>query len=256
MLGTVSLFAADPSRTVRYVHVSNSDIVTATTQFGYTLLLELPEGEQVMDAIQPESNHFWSVKPIGSFVQVKALGRVGDGMPGQETNINVIAISGNPYTFLVKETSKQSGAFDLRVKLEQDDLQAKKNIEQPKYIAADSAQRQIDSLKRELEEDRKRIGEMKASGSLEAAQTIKHDYDWDHGKTAHLFGLSAIYHDDKFTYISATSSEAPALYEVKDDKPALIEYKLANGVYVVPHILDAGYLRIGKKQLNFKRKDS
>jgi hypothetical protein len=42
---------------------------------------------------------------------------------------------------------------------------------------------------------------------------------------------------------------------MKDGKPDLISCDLQeSGVYVITHIVDAGYLRIGKKQLDFDRK--
>jgi type IV secretion system protein VirB9 len=48
--------------------------------------------------------------------------------------------------------------------------------------------------------------------------------------------------------------EKPTLYELKDGKPSLINFQLASGVYVVPKILDAGYLAIGKKKATFTRR--
>jgi type IV secretion system protein VirB9 len=65
-----------------------------------------------------------------------------------------------------------------------------------------------------------------------------------------------MYHDDAFTYIKSAASEKPTLYELKDGKPSLINFQLANGVYVIPKILDAGYLAIGKKKAIFARQTS
>jgi len=67
------------------------------------------------------------------------------------------------------------------------------------------------------------------------------------------FNVVAIYHDDKFTYIKANASELPSLYEMKDNAPSLINFQVENGVYVVPKILDSGYLVIGQKKLTFER---
>jgi type IV secretion system protein VirB9 len=65
--------------------------------------------------------------------------------------------------------------------------------------------------------------------------------------------ISAIYHDDAFTYIKCAASEKPAIYEIKDGKPNLINFELQNGVYIVPKIVDTGYLAIGKKKFAFSR---
>lgn len=48
-------------------------------------------------------------------------------------------------------------------------------------------------------------------------------------------------------------SEKPAIYEIKDGQPNLINFELQNGVYIVPKIVDTGYLAIGKKKLAFFR---
>jgi len=45
----------------------------------------------------------------------------------------------------------------------------------------------------------------------------------------------------------------PALYEVKDKKPSLINFDFANGLYTVPKDVDAGYLAIGKQRVDFHR---
>ena len=45
----------------------------------------------------------------------------------------------------------------------------------------------------------------------------------------------------------------PALYELKDGKPNLVSFQLENGVYILPKIVDSGYLAVGKKRLNFTR---
>jgi hypothetical protein len=67
------------------------------------------------------------------------------------------------------------------------------------------------------------------------------------------FNVVAIYHDDRFTYIKANASELPSLYEVKDGAPNLVNFQVEHGVYVVPKILDGGYLTIGEKKLAFDR---
>ncbi len=47
------------------------------------------------------------------------------------------------------------------------------------------------------------------------------------------------------------SSELPALYELKDGKPALLNFQVHEGTYVVPKVLDKGYLALGKERFDF-----
>jgi type IV secretion system protein VirB9 len=67
--------------------------------------------------------------------------------------------------------------------------------------------------------------------------------------------VKEIFSDDKFTYIRATPQEAPALYEVKDGKPSLVQFDFHDGVYTVTKLLDRGYLAIGKQKVSFERED-
>src|SRR5437763_123923 len=52
------------------------------------------------------------------------------------------------------------------------------------------------------------------------------------------FDVTAIFHDDAFTYIYSTAREKPAIYEIKDGKPNLINFQLENGCYIVPKVID------------------
>src|SRR5262249_29713358 len=85
------------------------------------------------------------------------------------------------------------------------------------------------------------------------ATKLQFDYHMGSKSTGQPFLVSAIYHDDTFTYIKCAASEKPAIYEVKDGKPNLINFDLVNGTYIVRKIVDSGYLTIGKKKLAFSR---
>jgi type IV secretion system protein VirB9 len=82
--------------------------------------------------------------------------------------------------------------------------------------------------------------------------SLHFDYSWDQKKGKEL-GLQQIWRDDKFTYLRGQFQETPALYEVKDKKPSLINFDFANGLYTIPKEVDAGYLAIGKQRVDFHR---
>jgi type IV secretion system protein VirB9 len=65
------------------------------------------------------------------------------------------------------------------------------------------------------------------------------------------FLVRAIWHDGQFTYIKAEAHELPALYEMKDNEPALVNFNVENGTYVVPKVLERGYLAVGKERFSF-----
>ena len=85
--------------------------------------------------------------------------------------------------------------------------------------------------------------------------TLHFDYTWDKSKGKTL-GLQQIWRDDKFTYLRGQFQETPALYEVKDKKPSLINFDFSNGLYTVPKELDNGYLAIGKQKVEFHRTEN
>jgi type IV secretion system protein VirB9 len=41
---------------------------------------------------------------------------------------------------------------------------------------------------------------------------------------------------------------------MKDGKPNLINFQLENGVYIIPKVIDSGYMAIGKKKITFARR--
>lgn len=100
--------------------------------------------------------------------------------------------------------------------------------------------------------------ELRAQGEVnqyreQYAGKLAFDYSYSEKAARASFSVSAIYHDEKFTYIKCHAEEKPTIYEVKDGKPNLINFDLSNGVYVIPKIVDHGYLAVGKKKLTFER---
>ena len=81
-------------------------------------------------------------------------------------------------------------------------------------------------------------------------QALKFDYDFHNEKP---FEVSAIYHDAKFTYIKSSAAEKFSIYEMKDGKPDLITFQLKDSTYIIPTVVDHGYLEIGKHRLEFHR---
>ena len=67
------------------------------------------------------------------------------------------------------------------------------------------------------------------------------------------FLVQGMWHDGQFTYLRSNAQESPALYEIKDGKPALVAYDLTeDGLYVARHLLGDGWLQIGKQKAQWK----
>ena len=83
-------------------------------------------------------------------------------------------------------------------------------------------------------------------------KSLKFDYIYRNEKP---FDVQAIYHDGEFTYIKAAATEKFAVYELKDGKPNSINFELRDGTYVIPKVVDHAYLEIGKKRMDFVRRE-
>jgi type IV secretion system protein VirB9 len=246
--------AGDPSTTSRTVPYHNTDIVPISTEIRFTTLIELPKEESIVE-VTCGDKEYWPVNWTGNLAYVKPA------KTGGRTNINLITASGNVYSFLATEVSGIANAHaDLKVFVNPADQSAIVAMkDKPRFVSADAVeeykkaaeqaqhelQRQEATLQKELDRER-------SAFQASYPATIKHDYKFD-GGGKEPFNVTAIYHDDRFTYIEANPQEAPSVYEVKDGKPSLIQYEFKDGRYTIPKILDDGYLRVGKSQLKFRR---
>ena len=82
--------------------------------------------------------------------------------------------------------------------------------------------------------------------------SLKFDYAFKANEAP--FDIESIYHDEKFTYIKTSAPEKFSVYEMKDGKPNLINYDLREGTYIIPKVMDSGYVELGKKRMEFSRK--
>jgi type IV secretion system protein VirB9 len=67
------------------------------------------------------------------------------------------------------------------------------------------------------------------------------------------FYVRAIWHDGQFTFLQTDAKELPALYELKDGKAAVVNFQVHNGTYVVPKVIDQGYLALGNARFPFSQ---
>jgi len=240
----------------KLVSYSESDIVPVKAKIRFTTLIVLPKQEQILDFTCGDKE-FWIVNGNQNFAYVKPA------KVGAQTNLNLITASGNVYSFVLTEVSDAPDSEpDLKVFVELKDeamLSAAKG--QPRFVTAqqvDDYRQQVDIAKAEA-----RTAKQQAQTAIdhdtgqfrsEYPTTLKFPYRFDGSKRP--FNVTAMYTDGKFTYIQAHPDEPPALYELKDGKPDLIQFEYRNGTYVAAKVLDSGYLAIGKQKLSFVRVES
>ena len=176
---------------------------------------------------------------------------------GGSTDIHIVSDHGNEYTLELREVSSEDDAhYDSKVLIEPGDKAGKEKLTQlPVFVPAAD----LDKAKQDAA-----AAQAAQAATLKAEQTkeetyrsqypgsLHFDYAWDEKKGKEL-GLQQIWRDDKFTYLRGQFQETPALYEVKDKKPSLINFDFANGLYTIPKQVDSGYLAIGKQRVDFHR---
>ncbi len=243
---------APHSRLVRY---GERDVVRVKAKLRYTTLIILPTDEQILDFTCGDKE-YWVVNGTQNFAYVKPA------KADSRTNVNLITASGNVYSFVLSEISEMPEAQpDLKIFVEPKEesmITAMKG--NPRFVPAaqiEDYRQQVALAKRET-----RQAKQEAQRALERKiyeyrsqypANLKFAYQFPANQKPFL--VTAMYHDDRFTYIKASPQETPALYELKDGKPNLINFDYRDGAYVVAKILDSGYLAIGKEKMKFIRKE-
>jgi type IV secretion system protein VirB9 len=216
-------------------------------------LIMLPAEEKVANVFAGDTvNWVFDGGHVASrFISVKPK------MANATTDIHIVSDHGNEYTLQLREVSSDADAhFDSKVFITPGDKAAKDRlVELPVFVPAV----ELEKAKQEaIAAKAAQIAELKAEDTKAETYrskypgTLHFDYTWD-TKKGNALGLEQIWHDDKFTYLRGHFQETPALYEVKEKKPSLINFDFSNGLYTVPKELDNGYLSIGKQKVEFHR---
>jgi type IV secretion system protein VirB9 len=227
---------------VREVSASGRNLIPLNTKVRYTTMVILPDDEEILDVVCGDKD-FWIISAAQNIAHVKPA------KEGAATNLNLVTASGTVYSFLLNEGKTTQP--DLKVYVAADPGASRSK---PKYYSAS----QVSALQTELTEARAAIqtvqhqtDETVASFRREYPSSLQFVYGTP--KYEKPFFVRSIWHDGQFTYIKADARELPALYEVKDGQPSVVNFQVQAGTYVVPKILERGYLALGKERLAFEQ---
>ncbi len=234
---------------------SQNDIIPIQAKVRFSTLIVLPADEEILDFTTGDKD-FWIINGTHNLCYLHPA------QAGIRSNLNLVTASGHVYSFLLNEISKEPDTEpDLKVFVMPNDESSVAGSAAPaRYVRAS----ELEAYKSEVTELRDQLSqELQKAQERTSSQVdrFKQDYpaklqfDYTLGKKGRQtpFLVSAIYHDDNFTYIKSAASERPTIYEMKDGKPNLINFDQENGVYIIPKIVDSGYLVVGKKRATFKR---
>jgi len=243
------------TETARVVKYNQNDIVTVHAKLRYSTLIVLPENEEILDFTTGDKD-FWIINGAHNLCYIHPA------QAGIRSNLNLITASGHVYSFLLEEISNEPNVEpDLKIFIEPKE---RSGIGTDAFARNFVPASEVDAYQREIQSVRDQAATQVHAAHASAKQqiekfrseyptTLQFDYELDRKAAREPFLVSAIFHDDRFTYIKCAAPEKPAIYEIKDGKPNLINFDLENGVYIIPKIVDAGYLAIGKKKITFTR---
>jgi type IV secretion system protein VirB9 len=227
---------------VREVTASPRTLIQLQTRLRYTTMIVLPEGEEILDVVCGDKD-FWVVNATQNMAHVKPA------KEGSSTNLNLVTGSGAVYSFLM--TEKGGGTPDLKVYVNADPNAPKSK---PKFYSA----AQVEEIQSELTQARAAV-EAAARHANDEIAAYQQQYpgrlQFTYGtqKYEKPFLVKAIWNDGQFTYIKAEAKELPAVYETKDGAPAVVNFQVRGDTYVVPKVLERGYLALGKERFPFQQ---
>ena len=218
---------------VREVSATDRGVIPLQTRLRYTTMVILPDGEEILDVLCGDRD-WWVISATHNIAHVKPA------KAGAETNLNLVTSSGTIYSFMLTEKSSPP---DLKVYVQGDPTAAG---EKPKYYSA----AQVEALETQIAELREslRDGERKTDEAIAAYRQqypTRLQFPYGSPKYEKPFLIRSMWHDGQFTYMKSDATELPALYEVKDGKPAIVNFQVREGTYIVPKVLDRGYLALG-----------
>jgi type IV secretion system protein VirB9 len=240
LLGLAATVAHGQQTTARIVKYHANDIVSVRAKMRYTTLIQLPASEKILEVATGDKD-FWIIDTVANYCFLHPA------KEGIRSNLNLITDKGSVYTFTLDDM--ESTDPDLKVVIEPSDPSS--------LAAANGSGRLVSAGEVDVARAQAQMAQNRAANAVEAfraeypVKALKFDYTF-HNESP--FDVSAIYHDDKFTYIKSSASEKFSIYELKDGNPDLITFQLKDGTYVIPTVVDKGYLRIGKHKLDFERK--
>jgi type IV secretory pathway VirB9-like protein len=250
-IGLPALAATEGARVVKY---GKDDVVPVHAKLRFSTLIVLPDNEEILDFTTGD-REFWIINGAHNLCYVHPA------QAGIRSNLNLVTSSGHVYSFLLTEISAEPNAQpDLKLFVEPKEESNAATALRGYVRAADAEayKKEIETVHAQAAQE-VRAAEARASEQINQyrssyATKLRFDYTFDPKLSREPFLVFAIYRDDVFTYIRCGAREKPVFYEVKDGKPNLVSFQLENGVYIIPKIVDSGYLALGKKKLTFTRR--
>ena len=260
LLAAGTVFAQTDGPVLRVVEAEDQ-IVRIRAKTRHTTIIVLPATETVLDFVVGDSE-YWHLTGAANLAFLKPVAE------GVTTNVALVCASGRIYSFLVTERGSSDPHLVVRIEAQEKNGPGISTARhEPAFVArgqvaayqqmADTAMKTAKAA--QLDAD-SRIADAAAlaAGETEAFRAdyptrLKFPYRLAGKALKWPFLVQGMWHDGQFTYLRSNAQESPALYEIKDGKPALVAYDLTeDGLYVARHLLGDGWLQIGKQKAQWK----
>ena len=225
---------------VREVSATERGVIPLQTRLRYTTMVVLPHGEEILDVLCGDRD-FWVISATQNIAHVKPA------KAGAETNLNLVTSSGTIYSFMLTEKSSPP---DIKVYVQGEPGAA---TGKPKYYSAaqvETLESQIAELRASARDEARKLDEAVAAYRQQYPTRLQFPYGSP--KYEKPFFVRSMWHDGEFTYLKTDATELPALYELKDGKPSIVNFQVREGTYVVPKVIDRGYLALGSQKFTFE----
>ena len=235
-------------------------IIRVRTRVRHTTVIQLPGRENILDFVVGDSE-YWHLTGAANLAFLKPISE------GVNTNVALVCESGRIYSFLVSEQPGQPHLVVRIASAAESDPRVSPTVHQPAFVARD----QVAGYQQMAEQARQTAVAAQAQAEQQIAAVrqqaeveinsfravyptrLKFPYRLADKALRWPFLVQGMWHDGQFTYLRSNAQESPALYEIKDGKPALVAYDLTeDGLYVARHLLGDGWLQIGKEKAQWK----
>ena len=228
------------------------------TRIRYVTVIVLPASERIIETVCGDKD-WWQVDPVENMLYVKPT------KASISTNLTVLGKSGTLYEFALEEITEVANAKPhVKVTIRwPESIKTEQAVHGPKFVT----KAELDSVVQDYQQQLQIAAENVRTVQT-AAKTVIQDevtkmrtqypaelqFNYDIPLDTKPFYVRALYSDKKFTYLKLDAPEAPAVYEIKDGKPNLVNFDYVNGVFIIRKVIDQGYLAIGKAKLHFTRR--
>ena len=235
----LSTVATGQTPGIREVSASAHSVIPLQARLRFTTMIVLPEDDEILDVICGDKD-FWIISATHNMAHVKPA------KEGAATNLNLVTASGAVYSFLLNEKGGPQHAGSQGLRDGRSGLRRMGNRSTTPPPNSTASRPNCSRRGTRVEAERRRATDAIASYQQAYPSTLQFVYGTP--KYEKPFLVRAIWHDGQFTYVKTDATELPALYEVKDGTPALVNFQVHSGTYVVPKVIERGYLALGKAQ--------